>query len=188
MSKCASVAFWRKRDKNSGSLKTLWQPSFKRLYEQRVVTFARSCAQAGGGVASPPRCCSRYDLLFWQPAALVLTMGASASAEPNRVENQCDRTSTRIKTAPWRVAIQEAIGPRIARGTWYFIWTGTDGPSCAFARRKVARLVRLRTPRALRRASFAGLQCRVRLLERPVAWVVRPRTAWAGCWTTVGVA
>src|SRR5438094_10074838 len=104
MSKCASVAFWRKRDKNSGSLKTLWQPSFKRLYEQRVVTFARSCAQAGGGVASSPRCCSRYDLLFWQPAALVLTMGASASAE--------SPTESKISV------IAPAHGLRPLRGEW----------------------------------------------------------------------
>jgi hypothetical protein len=121
-------------------------------------------------------------------SAAVMTIGASASANSNRAEThqQCDLNGTTIKTAPWKMAIQETAGLRIVRGTRYFIWIGAAGPSCAFARRNVSRLARLGTPLALRRASVDGLQCRVGRPRQPVAWV-RPRTAWAGCWTTIGV-
>jgi len=96
-------------------------------------------------------------------STVLLTIGASASAEPNRIENHmpCDRNGTTIKDAPWTMAIQEKIGLRIVHGTRYFIWRGAAGPTCAFARRNVGRLVRAATPRALRLASFGGLRCRV---------------------------
>jgi len=83
-------------------------------------------------------------------STVLLTIGASASAEPNRIENHmpCDRNGTTIKDAPWTMAIQDKIGLRIVHGTTYFIWRGAAGPSCAFARRNVGRLVRLATPRA----------------------------------------
>jgi hypothetical protein len=64
-------------------------------------------------------------------------------------------------------------------------WAGDAGPACEVATRAVARLAQLRTARAVRAASFGGLQCRTRRPDPPAIWV-RPRGAWGGCWSTPG--
>jgi hypothetical protein len=92
-----------------------------------------------------------------------------------------------IKRAPWTMGVQDPIGLRVIRGTKYFIWSGSAGPPCDVATRAVARLAQLRTARAVRAASFGGLQCRASAPDRPAIWV-RPRGAWGGCWSVPQVA
>ena len=118
-------------------------------------------------------------------AAVALGVAGSAGGGPTHVQLQ--RCEGLVKGAPWTEAIRGSIGP--VRGSRYAVWMGSFGPPCALAKSQTARLSRLRTPRALRRASFGGLKCRI----SPLSWVsssllsVRPRTALGGCWTQVNV-
>jgi hypothetical protein len=88
-----------------------------------------------------------------------------------------------VRTAPWTMAIQDSIGVRLKHGTKYFLRAGSRGPSCADAKRMLAHVARLRTRAAIRAASFAGFHCDVGRLDQHVLWV-RPRGAWAGCWSS----
>jgi len=114
-------------------------------------------------------------------AALFASVTALSGPTRTMPYNACGGHT--IKRAPWTMGVQDAIGLRVIRGTKYFIWTGSAGPSCAVAIRTVARLGQLRTARAVRAASFGGLQCRASAPDRPAIWV-RPRGAWGGCWST----
>ena len=119
-------------------------------------------------------------------AVLALTAAASASTQPTRKMPwvSCGANGITLKIAPWKMGIQEAVGVRVTGGTKYFVRVGEFGPSCDLAKRKVAELARLRTARAVRLASFAGLHCRIGRPPTPVRWV-RPRGAWGGCWSSV---
>src|SRR6185503_15564857 len=113
---------------------------------------------------------------------LAAVVAAAAPSRPTRATwNSCGAHT--IKRAPWTMGVQDAIGVRVIGGTKYFIWSGDAGPGCAVAARAVARLAQLRTARAVRAASFGGLQCRTRRPDRPAIWL-RPRAAWGGCWST----
>ena len=118
-------------------------------------------------------------------AIVALSVAASASGMPTH--GQFQRCGGSVKGAPWTVTIPGGIGP--VQGNRYDVWIGSFGPPCALAKSKTARLSRLRTDLALRRASFAGLKCRI----TPLSWLpakllsVRPRTALGGCWTTINV-
>ena len=87
-----------------------------------------------------------------------------------------------LRTAPWRMGILDKVGVRIKHGTRYILRAGSVGPSCAVARKKLAHIVRLRTRKAIRAASFGGLDCEVGQRDLNILWV-RPLGAWAGCWT-----
>jgi hypothetical protein len=122
-------------------------------------------------------------VLLVSVAAVALGVAGSASGRPTHLQLQrCDGL---VKGAPWTEGFRGTFGP--VRGNRYAVWIGTYGPSCAFAKSHAARLSRLGTPRALRRASFGGLKCSI----TPLSWVsarllsVRPRTALGGCWTRV---
>jgi hypothetical protein len=116
-----------------------------------------------------------------------VALGVAGSASGSLTQLQLQRCEGLVKGAPWTEAIRGSIGP--VRGRRYAVWIGSFGPSCALAKSHAARLSRLGTPRALRRASFGGLKCRI----TPLSWVsarllsVQPRTALGGCWTTVNV-
>ena len=118
-------------------------------------------------------------------AAVALGVAGSASSSPTKFQLQ--RCEGLVKGAPWTEAIRGGIGP--VRGSRYAVWIGSFGPSCALAKSQAARLSRLRTPRALRRASFGGLKCRISRLSSVSARLlsVQPRTALGGCWTAVDV-
>lgn len=119
-------------------------------------------------------------------AAVALSVAGSASGKPTTLQLQ--RCEGLVKGAPWTEAIRASIGP--VRGSTYAVWIGSFGPSCAFAKSHAARLSRLGTPGALRRASVGGLKCRISPLSSVSARLlsVQPRTALGGCWTTVNVA
>lgn len=93
-------------------------------------------------------------------AALALGVAGSATGDPTTRVHLL-RCKGLVKGAPWTEAIQESVGPRIVRGSTYAVWIGSFGPPCALAKSKTAQLSRLGTPRALRRASFSRLQCRI---------------------------
>jgi hypothetical protein len=95
----------------------------------------------------------------------------------------CGSSGIAVKTAPWKMGIQDAIGVRAIRGKRYFLWVSDAGPSCAFAKRKLAEVARLRTVHAVEVASFDSFHCRAGRLDPRVIWV-RPRGAWAGCWSS----
>jgi hypothetical protein len=80
------------------------------------------------------------------------------------------------------MGILDKIGVRIKHGTRYFLRAGSAGPSCAVARNKLAHIATLRTRKAIRAASFGGLDCDVGQRDLNVLWV-RPFGAWAGCWS-----
>jgi hypothetical protein len=115
-------------------------------------------------------------------AVFALTAAVSASTQPTRQMPSCGANGITLKIAPWRMGIQEAVGVRVIGGTKYLGRAGESGPSCDLAKRKVAQLARLRTARAVRLASFAGLHCRIGRPPTSVLWV-RPRGAWGGCWS-----
>jgi hypothetical protein len=118
-------------------------------------------------------------------AAVALCVAGSASGAPTK--RQLQRCEGLVKGAPWTKGVRGSIGP--VRGSRYAVWVGSFGPSCALAKSHAARLSRLRTPGALRRASFGGLKCRISPLSSVSAELlsVKPRTALGGCWTTVNV-
>jgi hypothetical protein len=95
----------------------------------------------------------------------------------------CGQNGVKIRTAPWTMGIEDAIGVRIKHGTKYFLRAGSAGPSCAAARKKLAHIATLRTRKAIRAASFGGLHCDVGQHDLNVLWV-RPLGAWAGCWSS----
>ena len=117
----------------------------------------------------------------------VIALGIAGSASGGPTNLQLQRCEGLVRGAPWTEAIRGSIGP--VSGSRYAVWTGSFGPSCAFAKSHAARLSRLRTALALRRASVGGLKCRI----SPLSWVsarllwVQPRPALGGCWTTVNV-
>ena len=138
-----------------------------------------------GGRKMKPR---HFRVRFWLGlaiAAIVLGVTGSASGGPTKL--QFERCDGLVKGAPWTEAFRGSIGPE--RGSRYAVWIGSWGPSCASAKSHAARLSRLGTARALRRASFGGLKCRISPLRSVSArlLLVRPRTALGGCWTTVNV-
>lgn len=117
-------------------------------------------------------------------AVIGLANATPASTQPTRELGPwigCGRVV--IKTAPWKMGIQDTIGVRVIRGRRYSLWVGEAGPSCSFAKQKLAQIARLRTARAVEAASFDGLHCLIRGLSTHIAWV-RPIGAWAGCWTS----
>jgi hypothetical protein len=131
----------------------------------------------------------RFRLRFWLGlaiAAIVLGVTGSASGGPTKL--QFERCDGLVKGAPWTEAFRGKIGPE--RGSRYAVWISSLGPSCASAKSHAARLSRLHTARALRRASFGGLMCRISPLRSVSARLlsVRPRSALGGCWTRVDVA
>jgi hypothetical protein len=113
-------------------------------------------------------------------ATTVLSVAGPASSKP-----QFKRCEGLVRGAPWTQAIRGSIGP--VGGTRYAVWIGSFGPSCTTAKSHAARFSRLRTPLALRRASFSGFKCRISPLSSVSAKLVsvRPRTALGGCWTKV---
>jgi hypothetical protein len=116
--------------------------------------------------------------------ALVLTAAALVSTSQARKMQWfvCGPNGVKIRTAPWRMGIEDTIGVRIKHGTKYFLRAGSAGPSCAVARNKLAHIATLRTRKAIRAASFGGLHCDVGRHDPHVLWV-RPLGAWAGCWS-----
>jgi len=112
--------------------------------------------------------------------AAALIVAGSATGEP-----QFERCKGLVRGAPWTEGIRGSGGP--IGGTRYAVWIGSFGPSCTTAKSRAARFSRLRTPRALRRASFSGYKCRISPLSSVSAKLVsvRPRTALGGCWTKV---
>ena len=62
----------------------------------------------------------------------------------------CGPNGVKIRTAPWRMGIEDSIGVRIKHGTKYFLRAGSFGPSCAVARNKLAHIATLRTRKAIR--------------------------------------
>jgi hypothetical protein len=124
-------------------------------------------------------------VVFLLVAAVGLGVAGSASSRPTKFQLQ--RCEGLVKGAPWTESIRGSVGP--VRGSRYAVWIGSFGPSCALAKQQAARLSRLRTSSALRRASFGGFKCRVSPLSSVSARLlsVQPRAALGGCWTTVGV-
>ena len=106
------------------------------------------------------------------PAAVAVTALVAvtpASTKPTRELSWVGCGRVVIKTAPWRMGIQDAIGVRVIRGRRYSLWVGEAGPSCSFAKRKLAQIAPLRTARAVQAASFDGLHCRIGGLSTHVA-------------------
>ena len=122
--------------------------------------------------------------------ALILTVALALTAAALVTTSQarkmqwfvCGQNGVKIRTAPWRMGIEDSIGVRIKHGTKYFLRAGSFGPSCAVARNKLAHIATLRTRKAIRAASFGGLDCDVGQRDLNVLWV-RPLGAWAGCWS-----
>ena len=117
--------------------------------------------------------------------AVVLTAAALVVSTSQARKMQwftCGQNGVTLRTAPWRMGILDKVGVRIKHGTRYILRAGSVGPSCAVARKKLADIARLRTRKAIRAASFGGLDCDVGQRELNILWV-RPLGAWAGCWT-----
>jgi hypothetical protein len=113
--------------------------------------------------------------------AAVATLGIAGADAGESTPVQFQRCEGLVKGALW----SGVFGTSSRFGNRYAVWVGSSGPSCVFARSNTARLSRLGTPQALRRASFGGLKCRVSPLfevsEKLMS--LRPRTAVGGCWT-----
>lgn len=134
-----------------------------------------TAAQARATVSRMP------ELRVLVSVAAVATLGVAGAAagEPTRTHFQ--RCEGLVKGALW----SGVFGTSSRFGNRYAVWVGSSGPSCPFAKSNTARLSRLGKPRALRRASFGGLKCRVSPLFEvsDKLMSLRPRAAVGGCWT-----